>query len=78
MDRRVEIEKAIAELIRPLVEADGGTIDLVSLDEHSVTLRLSAACAGCPGQSFTKAHVIEPVLRRALGVHINVKLAQGS
>lgn len=74
-DRRTEIQKALAELIRPLVEADGGTIELVGFDDDTVTVKLGDACAGCPGQNLTKAHVIEPVLRRALGTDIHVKIA---
>ena len=78
MSRREDILEAIAGLIRPLVDADGGTVELVSFDDASVTLRLAGACAGCPGQQFTKEHVLEPVLRRALGTSVVVKILNGA
>lgn len=69
-------EKAAAlidELIRPLVEADGGRIDLVEVTDSRVVIRLSGTCAGCPGQPYTLARVIEPALKRALGAHVEVE-----
>lgn len=74
MSRRDDILQAISELVVPLVHADGGTVELVSFDDASVTLKMGGACAGCPGQQFTKAHVLEPVLGRALGTSVVVKI----
>ena len=69
-----EVRKLVAEVIRPLIEADGGGIELVKVDGEMVVVRLLAACGGCPGAPYTKASVIEPVLSRALGKTIQVKL----
>jgi Fe-S cluster biogenesis protein NfuA len=64
---RDRAEALIAEYIRPLVEADGGKVELVEVSEKRVVLRLTGTCAGCPGQPFTLSRVIEPVLKRFLG-----------
>jgi Fe-S cluster biogenesis protein NfuA len=69
-------EKAAAlidELIRPLVEADGGRIDLVEATASRIVIRLSGTCAGCPGQPYTLSRIIEPAVRRVLGAHVQVE-----
>ena len=63
----------IDELIRPLVEADGGRIDLVEATSSRIVIRLSGNCAGCPGQPYTLARIIEPAVRRVLGPHVEVE-----
>ena len=70
---REKVEAVIDEVLRPLVEADGGRIEIVDIDDASVTLRLSGACAGCPGAPYTRTRVIEPALEAALGHPIRVK-----
>lgn len=66
-DVRERAEALIAEYIRPLVEADGGRVELVEVSNKRVVLRLSGTCAGCPGQPYTLSRVIEPLLKRMLG-----------
>ena len=46
---------AVIEQIRPLLQADGGDIELVSADETTgqVSVRLQGACKGCPGAQQT-------------------------
>lgn len=64
---RDRAEALIAEYIRPLVEADGGKVELIEVSDKLVVVRLTGTCAGCPGQPFTLSRVIEPVLKRFLG-----------
>ena len=42
-----KVEAAI-EKIRPMLQADGGDVELVDVQEGIVTVRLQGACAGCP------------------------------
>jgi len=70
---RDKAEAAIEEYIRPLVEADGGQIDLLDVTENRVVIRLSGACRGCPGQPFTLSRVIEPALKKVLGPDFEVE-----
>ncbi len=69
---RERAEAAIREYIEPLVHADGGRIELVDATDASITVRLSGACAGCPGKPYTLEGIVTPVLRRVLGVDIKV------
>lgn len=75
---RDQVEALITELIRPLVAADGGEIELVSVDGDTVIVRLSQACGGCPGAPYTRAGLIEPVLRKGLGRDISVQLQRAA
>jgi Fe-S cluster biogenesis protein NfuA len=63
----------IKEIIRPLVEADGGEVDLISASNGTVVIRLSGTCAGCPGRSYTTLGVIEPLFRKVFGESVSIK-----
>jgi len=45
----------VVDHIRPLLQADGGDIELVDVDEPAgvVSVRLQGACRGCPGAAMT-------------------------
>jgi Fe-S cluster biogenesis protein NfuA len=61
------ISELVETIVRPLVEADGGTVELVEESAGRVVLRLGGACAGCPGLPYTRGHVIQPLLTPHLG-----------
>ena len=45
---------AVIDKIRPMLQADGGDIELVGIDaEGVVSVRLQGACKGCPGAKMT-------------------------
>ena len=71
------VRELVDDVLRPLVEADGGTIDLVAVSGERVVVRLGAACAGCPGIHYTREHVVVPALRTVVGesVHVEVERA---
>lgn len=55
---------AVLELIRPSLQADGGDVQLVDVDEEGVvTVELQGACKGCPMSQMTLAHGVERVLK---------------
>jgi Fe-S cluster biogenesis protein NfuA len=45
----------VIQKIRPLLQADGGDIELVGVDEATgvVSVRLRGACSGCPSAAMT-------------------------
>lgn len=63
---REQIVKLCREILAPLVRADGGEMYVVSVSGDSVHIHLSGACSGCPGASFTREHVIEPLVDAAI------------
>ena len=49
--------------IRPNLQADGGDVELVGVQDGIVTVRLKGACGGCPMATVTLKQGIERVLR---------------
>jgi Fe-S cluster biogenesis protein NfuA len=60
-----EVEKVLEE-IRPNLQADGGDIELVDVEDGVVKVRLKGACAGCPMSQMTLAYSVEQVLKEKL------------
>lgn len=45
---------AVLAQIRPMIQADGGDIQLVNVDDKGlVQVRLQGACVGCPASQMT-------------------------
>jgi Fe-S cluster biogenesis protein NfuA len=57
--------KDIIEAIRPYLQADGGDVELVGVDEQTgkVSVRLKGACHGCPSATITLKMGIERHLK---------------
>ena len=61
-----KVEAAIKEL-RPMLQADGGDVELVEVDENgTVKVRLQGACSGCPHAAMTLKEGIEARLKEAV------------
>jgi len=56
------IDKALEE-IRPVLQADGGNIEVVGVDGDTVAVRLQGACAGCPSANETLRNIVEEKIR---------------
>ncbi|MCG8341066.1 MAG: NifU family protein [Cytophagales bacterium] len=58
------VEKAL-DSIRPFLEADGGNVKMVAIDEERIVyLTLLGACSTCPMSSMTlKAGIEETVIK---------------
>ena len=55
---------AVLELIRPSLQADGGDVKLVDVDEDGVvTVELQGACKGWPMAPMTLANGVERILK---------------
>ena len=54
--------------IRPLLQADGGDIEVVRVDEETgvVSVRLQGACKGCPGAAMTLKMGVERHLKEKI------------
>ena len=63
-----DLESIAAELLAgpvgALAASHGGSIELVSVAGHTVTVRMVGACDGCPAASSTLRDVFERELRR--------------
>jgi Fe-S cluster biogenesis protein NfuA len=64
MKEKVE---AVINEIRPYLQADGGDIELVSVEADGlVKVRLRGACACCPGARMTLQMGVERKLKEAV------------
>ena len=61
--------------VRPMLQADGGDIELVDLEASSVTLKLIGACSHCASSTFTMREGVERVLREDVPELIEINLA---
>ena len=59
------VEKVI-DKIRPVLQADGGNIELVDVVDGVVQVRLMGACAGCPGAQMTLKMGVEKALKEEI------------
>ncbi len=57
------IEKALTE-IRPFLEADGGNISLVSVDDGVVKVQLEGACISCSVNQMTLKNGVEATIKK--------------
>ena len=57
-----KVEAALAE-IRPALQADGGDVELVEVNDGTVKLKLTGHCAGCPMASMTLKMGVERVVK---------------
>ena len=55
------VELALAK-IRPLLQRDGGDIELVEVSDGVVKVRLTGACKGCPMSQMTLKQGVEKLL----------------
>jgi Fe-S cluster biogenesis protein NfuA/nitrite reductase/ring-hydroxylating ferredoxin subunit len=64
----VPVEARVAgalEEVRPYLQSHGGNVELVSLHEGAVRLRLEGSCSGCPSSAATLALAVEDAIRKA-------------
>jgi len=52
--------------VRPVLERDGGNVELVGIDNGTVKVKLVGACAGCPLSQLTLKNGIERILKQEI------------
>lgn len=65
--------KAKLEELRGMLQADGGDMELVSIEDKIVKLRLRGACGSCPHATMTLKQGIERILRESIDPEIVVE-----
>lgn len=62
---REKVEKSL-EAVRPMLQADGGGIELVDIDEEQkiASVRFQGACMGCIGASATLEYGVAEAVRK--------------
>lgn len=70
------LEELLDDLVRPALQAHGGDVELVGLEDGILRLRMLGQCAGCPAATMTNETIIEgqllpliPELKQVVLVH---------
>ena len=58
-----KVREVIEKEIKPLLALEGGSIELLSVENGVVTVRLKGACACCPMSQFTLVNFVEATLK---------------
>ncbi|MEJ5366636.1 MAG: NifU family protein [Desulfosoma sp.] len=60
---RDQVEKALSK-IRPMLQRDGGNVELVDVEGSVVKVRLVGACHGCPMSQMTLKAGVERIIKQ--------------
>ena len=66
------VVKTLEEEIRPSLQKDGGDIELVDIDGHTVKVALRGMCTSCPSSQLTLKGFVERTLREYVEPEISV------
>jgi len=72
-----DVQEIVDEVLAPLLQADGGSVEIIDVSDERVKLKLTGAAAVCSGGRFTQVGVIEPLLRTALGPQVRIEVQKG-
>lgn len=70
-----KVEKALIE-IRPYLVKDGGDVDLVSVEEDTVSIRFLGACTDCSINKMTLVNGVEATIKQYVPQIKNVVLVK--
>jgi len=62
---REKVEEVLNK-IRPSLMSDGGDVELIDVNDGTVKVKLTGACAGCPMSTLTLKMGIEQVLKQEI------------
>ena len=60
-----KVEAALSD-IRPALQADGGDVELVDVEDGVVKVRLTGACGSCPMATMTLRFGVEKILKERI------------
>ena len=67
-----KIQKLLDDYLRPIVQRDGGDLELIDIKETTVYVELRGACATCAGAGQTLKNLVERTMREQIDDRIRV------
>jgi NifU-like protein len=67
-----KIEQAIDHYIRPMLQSDGGDVEIIDIKDALIYCRLTGACASCVGAAQTLKVVVERTLKDVVDERVKV------
>ena len=68
----VKVKEVIDREIKPMLQYDGGDVDLIKIDWPKVYVRLKGMCAHCPSAIYTLKSFVEGRLKEEVSPEIEV------
>lgn len=65
--------KQLLEEMRSRLQADGGDLELIKIEDKTVSVRLKGACGSCPHAMVTLKGFVEAVLKENVDQEIVVE-----
>ncbi len=69
----LKIQQVLDTEIKPMLEKDGGSLELVDLSGNKVKVRLQGHCSNCPSADVTLRYVVQDKLRELLSPELTVE-----
>lgn len=67
-----KVDACIDRYVRPMLQKDGGDIEIVDIKDALVYVKLTGACEGCPGAGATMKMMVERQLKEQVAEHMRV------
>jgi NifU-like protein len=67
-----KVERVVDEYVRPMLQKDGGDVEIVDIKDLLVYCQLQGACHGCAGATMTLKLMIEKTLKERVDERIRV------
>jgi Fe-S cluster biogenesis protein NfuA len=71
---REALERLIDDVLNPLLEKDASGIELLTVNDDEVVVRVSGRAAFGVGAEYVRTGVIEPALRKVVGEDCAVRI----
>jgi Fe-S cluster biogenesis protein NfuA len=66
MSLKEKVEKAL-ESVRPHLQADGGNVELIDVNEDGIVkVKLTGSCGGCPMAAMTLQYGVTNAIKQAV------------
>jgi NifU-like protein len=68
------VREVLKNDINPILAQDGGSCELVDIENDTVTVRLQGHCSGCAFSSMTLVSVVERKIKELVSDELIIKL----
>jgi Fe-S cluster biogenesis protein NfuA len=71
----IKVQKAL-DMIRPQIQADGGDIEFVAVENQKLKVRLKGACGTCPMATVTLKQGVEALVKNEVPEILEVEAVE--
>lgn len=71
---RDELQRLFDDVLNPLLQKDSSSIELVTVDDTAVVVRVTGRAAFGVGAEYVRTGVIEPAIRKVVGDDRDIRI----